>query len=84
MFCLCPNCLVASFELDTVDYNKLIDAKTGELMKAGVTYPEFDVARNAITLVELARHCKQKTRGTGQTIKLLEELILTMLPATDP
>ena len=36
-------------------------------MKAGVTYPEFDVARNAITLVELARHCKQKTRGTDQT-----------------
>ncbi len=72
------------FEWDAADYSKLIDAKTGELTKAGVSYPSFDVARNAITLVELARHCKRKTRGIAVTIKLLEELILTMSPATDP
>ena len=75
------NCI---FEWDTADYDKLHDAKLGELKKAGVSFPTLDAARDAITLEELARHCRRKTRGTVTTTTLIESLLLSMADATDP
>ena len=72
------------FEWDENDYDLLIDAKLGELRKAGVSYPSFDAARNAITLRELTLHCRRRTRGIQRTTELIESLILTMTQATDP
>ena len=36
-----------------------------------------------MTQVELARHCKRKTRGVHETIRLIENLILSFFLATD-
>ena len=74
----------AIFEWGRDDYEKLVSAKLGELRNAGVLASKREAAQNAISLKELARHCRRRTRGNSMTTRLLEELIESMREATDP
>ena len=71
------------FEWDEEDYQKLIEAKRGELVGAGVSDPSPAAIRKAISREELARHCRRRTRGATETADLIEALVLAMTPATD-
>ncbi len=73
----------AIFEWDETDYQRLVEAKLGEMMVAGLRNPSESAAKKAIKVAELARHCKRRTRGTAATIHLIESLLLTLKEATD-
>ena len=62
----------AIFEWDPKDVNLLTLAKKEELEMAGISNPK-----------ELAKHCKQRTRGSEQTILLLNQLFQSMKGKTD-
>ena len=66
------------FEWDEVDYNQLMSAKRGELIRAGVRDPSPTAIQKAITREELARHCKRQTRGATVTANLIEALLLEL------
>ncbi|KAI9551146.1 hypothetical protein GHT06_005020 [Daphnia sinensis] len=50
--------------------------KEGELKKAGVSKPSIAAVKKAITKFELARHCRRRTKGGQETIRLIESLFL--------
>ena len=74
---------VAIFEWDSGDVDLLRKAKKAELQLSGIKNPSADTVSSAITKRELARHCRRKTRGAENTIRLLENLILSLTDATD-
>ena len=71
------------FEWDQADYDKLLSAKKGELVAAGVRDPSPRAIQKAIKREELARHCRRCTRGANETARLIEALLLEMTLATD-
>ena len=71
------------FEWDQGDFDDLMSAKRAELVQAGVSDPSPSALRKAISREELAHHCRRKTRGSSDTINLIEALLLAMSPATD-
>lgn len=78
-----PNCQAAIFEWDRDDFQRLLEAKLGEMRSTGIRNPSEAAARKAIKVSELARHCRRRTRGTDETIKVIESLLLTLSHATD-
>ena len=66
------------FKWDEADYNQLMSAKRGELIRAGVRDPSPTAIQKAITREELARHCKRQTRGATVTANLIEALLLEL------
>jgi hypothetical protein len=73
----------AIFEWDPLEVELLHKAKRNELLLAGVKNPSPDTVTKGVTRIELARHCKRKTRGTDATIGLIESLFLSLLNSTD-
>lgn len=71
------------FLWDSEDYQKLMLAKRGELVASGVSSPTTNAVQKAITKEELARHCRRQTRGTEETIEMIESLLLSLSGATD-
>ena len=71
------------FEWEEGDFNLLMEAKRGELRKAGVISPTDGAVRKAINRKEMARHCRRRTRGTSETTRLIEALLLSLASATD-
>lgn len=71
------------FEWDDEDVDLLMSAKRGELVLAGVPNVSTSAVTKAMSRKELSKHCKRKTRGTEETVKLIEELLLSLSTATD-
>ena len=71
------------FEWDTGDYERLEEAKMGELVKAGIYIPSKVATKKAITREELACHCWRRTRGIQCTGAAIEALLLSFSSATD-
>ena len=65
------------------DFDNLMAAKRAELVRAGVSDPSPSALRKAISREELAHYCRRKTRGSSDTINLIEALVLAVSPATD-
>ena len=74
---------MAIFEWDMGDYPSLLEAKKGELEASGISNPSEKAARKAITREELLKHCRRRTRGAEETIKIIEHLLLSLSSATD-
>jgi hypothetical protein len=73
----------AMFEWDSGDFQHLIEAKGGEMRRAGVSHPSDTVIRKALSKEELLRHCRRRTRGVDETTTALEALLLSLSSATD-
>ena len=73
----------AIFEWDASDMALLRSAKKAELQQAGVRNPSADAVAKAISKSELAQHCRRKTRGTDSSMRLLENLFVSLMDATD-
>ena len=71
------------FEWDNDDYELLLVAKRGELVKQGIQCPSAECVRKAVTKEEMSRHCKRQTRGVTETIHQVEALLLSLSQATD-
>lgn len=71
------------FESDSGDFQCLIEAKGGEMRRAGVSHPSDTVIRKALSKEELLRHCRRRTRGVDETTAALEALLLSLSSATD-
>lgn len=71
------------FEWDEQDVDLLVSAKRGELRMAGIRDPSNSTVRKALTAKELARHCRRRTRGTEETARLIESLLLSLSKSTD-
>ncbi|XP_072050117.1 uncharacterized protein [Amphiura filiformis] len=71
------------FEWDRGDFQELMAAKRGEMLKAGIPAPLNKAVQKAITKDELARHCRRRTRGADKTTELIESLLLSLSGATD-
>ena len=71
------------YEWDQEDYQLVLVAKRGELIKQGMKSPSTECVRKAVTREEMSRHCKRQTRGVTETINLIEALLLSMKQATD-
>ena len=71
------------FEWEEADFNKLMSAKRGELINAGIRDPSPRAIQKAIKKDELARHCRRRTRGATETATLIEAVLLEMTLATD-
>lgn len=71
------------FKWDPKDTEELKEAKRRELVKAGIANPSQSAVTKALTRAEMARHCRRTTRGTEETTKLLESLLLSLATATD-
>jgi hypothetical protein len=67
-----------TFEWDADDFNNLLAAKQREMAKVGVSNASQRAVRKAIARDELARHCRRRTRGTEQTNRLIEDMILSL------
>ena len=65
------------------DYTHLMNAKSEELIEAGIPHPSTSAVAKALSREELARHCKRRTRGAEETERLVEDLLLAMSTATD-
>ena len=63
--------------------SQLCDAKRGCLQEQGVSNPTMDAIEKSINKAEMARHCRRRTRGVGETVKAIEALLLQFTPATD-
>ena len=50
---------------------------------AGVPSPTEVAAKKAIKREVMARHCRRRTRGTEQTVQLIDSLLLSLSTATD-
>ena len=74
---------MAIFEWDTGDFTHLLEAKRNELAASGVSNPSNTAVRKAITKEELLKHCRRRTRGVDETIKIVEQLLLSLSSATD-
>ena len=53
------------------------------MVQEGIPDPSEKAVVKALTKNELAKHCRRRTRGTQETIELIEELLLSLSPATD-
>ena len=42
------------------------------MVKAGISNPPNNAAKNAITKDDLARHCRRRTQGTERSTDLIE------------
>ncbi|EFX60730.1 hypothetical protein DAPPUDRAFT_341760 [Daphnia pulex] len=73
-------CSKSIFEWDLGD---VATTKEGELKKAGVSKPSTAAVNKANTKFELARHCRRRTRGEQETIRLIESLFLNAEYLTD-
>jgi hypothetical protein len=73
----------AIFEWDEKDVNLLRKAKKCELVLAGLKNPSTDAVNKSISKIELAKHCKRRTRGPDKTVCLIEDLILSLKDSTD-
>ena len=71
------------FEWDTEDVAQLERAKRAQLVADGVTKPTVWAVRDAITRLELARHCRRITIGVQRTVDRVESLLLELADATD-
>lgn len=71
------------FEWDVGDFDLLMVAKRGEMVRTGIPNPSESAVRKAITKEELSRHCRRRTRGVEETVELLESLLLALSSATD-
>lgn len=71
------------FEWDEQDVNLLMSAKRVELQLAGLNDPSNTAVRKALTVKELARHCRRRTRGVEETTSLIESMLLSLSQATD-
>ena len=71
------------FEWDQEDYQLLLTAKRGELIRQGIRNPSAGCVRKAVTKEEMSRHCRRQTRGVTETVNLIEALMLSLSPATD-
>ena len=71
------------FEWDEGDLQLLMSAKRAAMVQEGIPDPSERAVTKALTKDELAKHCRRRTRGTQQTIKLIEELLLSLSHATD-
>ena len=58
-------------------------AKKNEMIEAGIPKLSERGVRKAINKSELAKHCHRRTRGVEETVKLMENLLLSLSPATD-
>ena len=74
---------LAIFEWDREDFERLMSAKRGEMVAAGIPNPPPSSVHKAITKDEMARHCKRRTRGVKQTTEAIEALLLSFSMATD-
>jgi hypothetical protein len=74
---------MAIFEWDMGDYTSLLEAKKGELEASGISNPSEKAARKALAKDELLKHCRRRTRGAEETIKIIEQLLLSLSSATD-
>ena len=68
------------YQWDQDDYQLLLVAKRGELIKQGIQSPSAECVRKAVTM---SHHCKRQTRGVTETIDVVEALLLSMSQATD-
>lgn len=64
------------FEWDAADLALLRQAKAHQLQTQGI--PVTDVDRH-ITKAELALHCRRRTRGEAVSVRLLEELLTSLM-----
>ena len=71
------------FEWDREDFERLMSAKKGEMIAAGIPIHLHHLYKNAITKDEMARHCKRRTRGVKQTTEAIEALLLSFSMATN-
>lgn len=71
------------YEWDDEDVQLLSSAKRGELLAAGIPNPSDSAVTKALTLKELSRHCRRRTRGVVETVHLIESLLLSLSSATD-
>ena len=71
------------FQWDQEDYDHLMAAKRGELVRAGMRDPSATAVRKAISKDELACHCRRQTREATKTKELLGELLQRAKQMTD-
>ena len=71
------------FEWDEVDLDLLKTAKKAVLEQEGVLNPSPRAVTKALTREDMARLCWRRTRGTKETVDLIEQLLLSLAPATD-
>ena len=71
------------YEWDAGDFERLMEAKKAELMKAGIPNPREAAVKKAISKDELARHRRRRTRGVMNTVTAIEALLLSLSSATD-
>ena len=73
---LMPNVTSCIFEWSKDDMAQLVRAKRAELAEKNIVCPSDIDVEKWISGKEMARHCKRKTRGTEETTKLIEELLI--------
>ena len=78
-----PRLSSAIFERDEEDVNLLREAKRCHLVLAGIKKPSLDAVNKSISKNELAKHCKRQTRGSVETVRLIDHLIISLQHATD-
>ena len=78
-----PRLSDAIFERDEEDVNLLREAKRCHLVLAGIKKPSLDAVNKSISKNELAKHCKRQTRGSVETVRLIDHLIISLQHATD-
>lgn len=71
------------FEWEGADVKRLERAKREELKAAGIPNPSDSAVRKAITEVEMARHCKWRTRGVAATKEAINNLLSELSTSTD-
>ncbi|XP_055763318.1 uncharacterized protein LOC129839740 isoform X1 [Salvelinus fontinalis] len=65
------------------DVERLLEAKRGELKESHITGLSDAQVMKRISLKEMARHCRRRTRGAEETERLIGELLETFIDATD-
>ncbi|XP_055750777.1 uncharacterized protein LOC129831422 [Salvelinus fontinalis] len=65
------------------DVERLREAKRGELKGSHITGLSDAQVMKRISLKEMARHCRRRTRGAEETVGLIGELLETFIDATD-
>ncbi|XP_029545709.1 uncharacterized protein LOC115147586 [Salmo trutta] len=65
------------------DVERLREAKRGELKESHITGLSDTQLMKRISLKEMARHCRRRTRGAEETERLIGELLDTFMDATD-
>ena len=61
----------------------LLQAKRNALLGSRVINISDSVVQKAMSREEAALHCHRTTRGVDKTVQMLENLFLTLIPATD-